>query len=318
MKRFENQLIIITGGAGCIGSCVCKYLNENSNSNVVIVDDLKQSEKWKNLVGKQFFDFIPKHELFDWMEGKQSEIDAIIHLGASSDSLAKDAGYYLDNNYKFSQKLVDYALKNDHRFIYASSFATYGKGEMGFVDDEANLEKLKPLNLYAFSKHLFDLWLKRERMLDQVVGLKFFNVFGPNEYYKGPKASMIYQMYEQVKKEGSVKLFKEGGQKRDFIYAKDVAAIICGFLTTKHVGIYNVGSGQEHSWNEIVEILSKAMETKIGIEYIDIPKELEKQYQDYTKADVTKLKGTGLLQVTPLEDAIQDYVHNYLDKELTW
>jgi len=325
MKRFENQLIVITGGSGMIGSSVIRYLNDNNNDNIVVVDDLKSSGKWKNLVGKRYFDFVCKQDLFEWLNGKESEIDAIIHLGAESDTLNRDGSYFIENNYHFSQKLVEFALKHDHRFIYASSFQTYGRGEEGFVDDEVNLEKLKPLNIYAYSKHMFDLWLKRERMIDQVAVLKFFNIFGPNEGYKRQKASMIRQAFDKLQSGEKVELFKsndkdvkDGEQQRDLIYSKDVATIVSSFLNNDLMGIYNVGSGIERSFNTQVAAVGKALGMDAKIDFIDLPVELEEQYQMFTKADVTKLKEANLLQLTDFDAAVEDYVQNHLLKNLTW
>src|SRR5262245_26806093 len=227
MKR---QHIIVTGGAGFIGSGVIRHLNDKGHFNIIVVDELAKTDKWKNLVGKQFVDFIPKHQLFDWLKGREDEIRAFIHLGACSSTVETDASYLLENNYRYTVRLAEYALKNRQRFIYASSAATYGDGEKGFSDAHETLEGYHPLNMYGYSKHLVDLWLKREGLLKEVVGLKYFNVFGPNEYHKGRMASAITHILPSARREGQIRLFKssdpkafgDGEQKRDFIYVKDV------------------------------------------------------------------------------------------------
>ncbi|MGA8165196.1 MAG: NAD-dependent epimerase/dehydratase family protein, partial [Waddliaceae bacterium] len=189
MKMYEDQLIVITGGAGFLGSSVVRHLNDRGVKNLVIVDHLGHSEKWKNLVGKSFVDIVPVDRFFRWLEGKESAIEAFIHLGACSSTVEKDAEFLLENNYRFSIRLAEYALENNHRFIYASSAATYGDGSRGFSDDHHALDALVPLNMYGYSKHLFDLWVKKMGVLDQVVGLKYFNAFGPNEAHKERMAS---------------------------------------------------------------------------------------------------------------------------------
>ena len=203
-----DKKIIITGASGMIGAGVTRYLNDKGWTNLLLVDDLKKSEKWKNLVGKQFVDIISKHALFSWLQGKEKEVDAIIHLGACSDTVEQDADYLLENNFRYTIRLAEWALKYHKRFIYASSAATYGDGAWGFEDDEAKLETLKPLNMYGFSKHLVDLWMKRQGVLDQVVGLKYFNVFGPNEYHKGRMASMLLKMMQKSSDGSVVQLFQ--------------------------------------------------------------------------------------------------------------
>lgn len=329
-KIFDDQIIIITGASGFIGSGVVRYLNDKNLSNLVLVDDLK-NEKWKNLVGKSFLDIIQKEDLFEFLEGRENEIEAIIHLGACSSTICTDENYLLENNYKFSQKLAEYALSNDQRFIYASSAATYGDGALGFLDDETLLEKLRPINMYAFSKQLFDLWAKKENLLDKMVGLKYFNVFGPNEYHKGPMASMILKMMRKVEKGGSLTLFKsndptnfkDGEQKRDFIYVKDAVKMTCSLIEEAFEdvsGIFNIGSGIATTWNDLAKALFKALKKPVKIKYIDMPKELNKQYQNFTKADMTKFNKLfkGDFKTTNIEDAIEDYVQNYLLEDKRW
>ena len=328
MTLYDDQLIVITGGSGLIGSNVIKELNQQGMSNIVVVDSLKESEKWKNLVGKQFLEILEKEQLFDWLQGRESQIEAFIHLGACSSTVERNASYLLDNNYRYSVKLAEYALKNDHRFIYASSAATYGDGLLGFSDDEASLQTLHPLNMYGYSKQLFDLWALNQGVMDKVTGLKYFNVFGPNEYHKGRMASAIFHLLPKVMSTGAVQLFKssepdkftDGGQMRDFIYSKDVAKITCAFLKNDATGIYNVGTGKAETWKQLAEAMFKAVHKPAKIEFVDMPADLIGKYQNYTCADVTKTKNALKNQfvTTPLEDAVADYIQNYLSKGAIW
>ncbi len=322
MKLYEDRLIIITGGAGFIGSNVVSHLNNRGLQNIVVIDELGKTEKWKNLLGKKIIDIIPKNECFSWLEDRESEIEAFIHLGACTDTTEIDASYLLENNYRFSVRLAQYALEHQHRFIYASSAATYGDGSSGFKDDEKKLNQLRPLNMYGMSKHLFDLWLKNQGVLDQVTGLKFFNVFGPNELHKGRMASVIAHMVPIAQKEGVIKLFKssqpdkyqDGDQCRDFIYVKDVATMVCAFLENDAMGIYNVGTGQPSTWNQVAHAIFNALNMQGRIEYIDMPSDLIGKYQNYTCADMQKTKKVFKkdFSTTSLEVAVKDYVQNYL------
>lgn len=328
MKLYSEQLIVVTGGAGFIGSGVIRYLNDQGMYNIVVVDDLGCSEKWKNLVGKRFTEIIPKQQFFQWLEGKETLIEAFIHLGACTSTVETNATYLLENNYRFSQRLVEYAIKNGQRFIYASSAATYGDGSQGFSDQHQSLESFFPLNMYGYSKHLFDLWLKNEGLLDQVVGLKYFNVFGPNEWHKGRMASAIYHILPTARKEGVVRLFqssepekyKDGEQKRDFVYVKDVVRMTCAFLENDAYGIYNIGSGLASTWNALSRAVFKAIGKPANIEYIPMPPDLIGKYQNYSKADMEKTE-TILkhnTQCIPLEDAVIDYIRNHILPGKTW
>ncbi|MDP1881047.1 MAG: ADP-glyceromanno-heptose 6-epimerase [Parachlamydiaceae bacterium] len=328
MQLYDDQLIVITGGAGFIGSCFVRYLNDLGINNILIVDEFRQNEKWKNLVGKKFFDIIPKQELFQWLEGKDSEVEAFIHLGACSDTMEKDEKYLYENNYKYSVRLAEYALEYDKRFIYASSAATYGNGLNGFSDDHEGLFLLKPLNMYGFSKQLFDQWAYSHGVLDRLTGLKFFNVFGPNENHKGRMISVPPKMVDQILNGHPVRLFKssdreqfaDGEQKRDFIYVKDVVSIIYQFLKNDVCGIFNVGSGIPSTWNQLAYAVFNALDKKPNIEYIDMPPELIKQYQNFSCADMTKTKkalGKGIKQ-TSLDESILDYVRNYILLDEKW
>ena len=328
MNIYDDKLIIVTGGSGFIGSSVVKDLNDRGFDNIVVVDELKTSEKWKNLVGKRFTDIIEKKDFFDYLVDKESLIGAFIHLGACSSTVERDASYLLENNYRFSVKLAEYALSNNHRFIYASSAATYGDGSLGFNDNEEALNQLMPLNMYGYSKHLFDLWLKNQGVLKKIVGLKYFNVFGPNEWHKGRMSSAIVRMLPQAQKEGVVKLFKSsdltqyehGGQKRDFIYVKDAAKMTTSFLFNDFGGIYNIGTGIASTWNEMAKATFKALDKACNIEYIDMPEDLIGKYQNYTCADMKKTKAAlgENANCKSLEDAVIDYVRNHLLLDKTW
>jgi len=329
MATSEEPLIVITGGAGFIGSGVVSHLNSMGKENIVVVDDLGRGGKWQNLVGKRFVDIISRHALFSWLEGKQEQLGAIIHLGACSSTVEANADYLLDNNYRFSIRLADYALRYSLRFIYASSAATYGDGSLGFSDDHALIGQLKPLNMYGYSKQLFDLWVQSQGLLDQFVGIKYFNVFGPNEAHKGRMASAVHHFFPMVQKEGVVRLFQSefpadfphGGQMRDFIYVKDAVAITCAFLGNKIGGIFNVGSGTASTWNQLVYALFAALGMPAHIEYIPMPADLVGKYQNYTCAPMGKLQqalNAAYISARPLDATIADYVHNYLMLDRRW
>ncbi len=314
-------MILVTGGAGFIGSCFIKKLNNNGINDIIIIDNLRNEDKWKNLVGKKFNDLFIKDNinLTDLFDNGYYNIETIFHFGACTDTTEKNADYLLENNFKFSKILAEYALKHNIRFIYASSAATYGSGENGYSD--YRFEDLKPLNMYGFSKHLFDLWIIDNRLDKKFVGLKFFNVFGPNEYHKGEMSSMAYKAYNQIIQTGKVKLFKsnnpqysDGEQKRDFIYVIDVINIIWEIYQNKRItGIYNLGSGIPHCWNELISYVFEAMNLKPNIEYIDMPDELQNQYQYFTEAKMDKLKEAGCsLNFHSLKDCVKDYIQNYL------
>lgn len=326
-------MIIVTGASGMIGSGVVRHLNDLGHTNLLLVDDLKSGEKWKNLLGKQFYDLISKYALFDRLQGKEGEVDSIIHLGACSDTVESNADYLIENNFRYTIRLAEWALKHNKRFIYASSAATYGNGSLGFKDDESALETLRPLNMYGFSKHLVDLWMKREGVLQNVVGLKYFNVFGPNEYHKGRMASMVMKMMQKNSDGSTVHLFKsndaafsDGGQMRDFIYVKDAVKMTCAFLESKYRnvnGIYNIGQGKPTTWNFLAEAFFKALEKRTNIAYIDMPADLAKQYQNYTCACMDKFhkifsSDSKYFEMTPVETAVSEYVQEYLVRSARW
>lgn len=328
MRIFDDQLIVITGGCGFIGSCLIRHLNDLGIFNIVVVDELGKDERWKNLTGKRFYEIVDKREIFTWLQGREKEIEAFIHLGAISDTQETDASLLLENNYRFSIKLAEYALTNGHRFLYASSAATYGDGSEGFSDDEALLHSLKPLNMYGFSKHLFDLWLLENKLLDQVTGLKFFNIYGPNEWHKGFMSSVVFQWTPKVLKEGEIRLFESsdperfaaGQQQRDFLYVKDTVKWIRSLMISDAKGIINVGTGIPTTWNELARAIFKALKLKANIKYVPMPESLIGKYQNYTCADTKKLKEAlkGDMQITPLEEAVDDYINNYILQKKIW
>ncbi len=324
----KNSLIVVTGAAGMIGSGVVRCLNDRGYQNLLLVDDLKQTDKWKNLVGKQFLDLISRHKILDHLKGMQGEVEAVVHLGACSDTVETDADYLLENNYRFSIRLAQWALEHNKRFIYASSAATYGDGTLGFSDDEDAIEELRPLNMYAFSKQLVDLWMKRQGALKSAVGLKYFNVFGPNEYHKGHMASMVLKMMAKAQNEGVIHLYKsnhanfgDGGQMRDFIYVKDAVRMTCDLLepAAKNVaGLYNIGRGSPTSWNSLAGALFTSIGKPPSIEYIPMPPELSRQYQNYTCADMDKFHKIFSPAETSIELAVQEYAQDYLMKDARW
>lgn len=321
-----DKWIVVTGACGFIGSGVVKHLNEQGMTHLILVDDPGTDERWKNLVGKEFEDLILPQDLFPWLQGKEKKIHGFIHLGACSSTLEKDATFLLENNYRYTKTLAEYALEQKLRFIYASSAATYGDGEKGFSDDHSLLERFHPLNMYGYSKHLFDLWAKRKGVLDRIVGLKYFNVFGPNEYHKGPMTSPVLKFFEQVQKEGSIRLFQssdkrfgDGEQCRDFIYVKDAVRMTCDFLHNTEGGIFNIGRGVPGTWNQVAKGVMEALNLPVSIDYVPMPEDLAKQYQNYTCAEMDKLKKTTILSKTrSLEESIREYVQDYLVPHRWW
>lgn len=319
-------MIIVTGGAGFIGSAIVWRLNQLGSDNIIIVDELGIDEKWKNLVGLKFEDFINKHSFLDHIRNEKIlyKVDAIIHLGANSSTTERDADHLLTNNYGYTETLARFCLKNNIRFIYASSAATYGDGERGFEDDENKIDTLRPLNMYGYSKQLFDLWAKRHGAFSKIVGLKYFNVYGPNEYHKGDMRSVVHKAFEQVRDTGKVRLYKsrkpeykDGEQMRDFIYIKDAVDMTLFFLDKKDKnGLFNIGAGKARTWNDLVKALFIAMNKPVNIEYIDLPDKLADKYQYFTEANLNKIRSVGYTApVISLEDGVTDYVKNYLLKE---
>jgi len=316
-------MIIVTGGAGFIGSSIVWRLNQLGDNKIIIVDELGVDDKWKNLVPLKFEDFIHKDDFISMIVEKDISFDisAIIHMGANSSTTEKDADHLFLNNYLYTKELATFCLEKNIRFVYASSAATYGDGSLEFDDDVSKLEILRPLNMYGYSKQLFDLWAKRNNAFDKIVGLKYFNVYGPNEYHKGDMRSVVHKAFEQIRDTGKVRLFKslnskykDGEQLRDFIYVKDAVDITLFFLDKPEInGLYNLGTGKSRTWNDLVTAIFKALNKPVNIEYIDLPEHLKNKYQYFTEANMNKIKKAGYNNsIMNLENGVADYVKNYL------
>jgi len=318
-------MIILTGGAGFIGSVLLGYLNDKGLKDIWVVDSLGIEHKWKNLRGKIFHSYSHKNDFLAELHSKSApKIDAIFHLGACSSTTEPNAEYLMQNNFNFSKSLFNYATENQIPFIYASSAATYGDGELSFDDTPELVEKLLPLNMYGYSKHLFDNYVMNSKANSQVVGYKFFNVYGPNEAHKGSMRSVIYNSYYQILDKGFVKLFKsekpeykDGEQVRDFIFVKDIARVLYDTLKIPSMsGIFNLGTGNARTWNDLVGSVFTAMQRETKIEYIPLPENLKDKYQYFTEAKMERLRETGIsCEFTSLEDGVRDYVVNYLSKD---
>jgi len=318
-----TEKIVITGGAGFIGSALAAWLNGQGEEDILIVDSLGGGEKWKNLAGVKFSDYQEKDDFLERVRSRDlpPSLETIFHFGACSSTTEADLHYLVKNNFEYSKILAASALEAGVRFIYASSAATYGDGSRGYGDRETDLGGLLPLNKYGFSKHLFDLYARRRGWLEKIVGLKFFNVFGPNEYHKGSMRSMVCKGYEQIRKRGRLQLFQsyrdgwqDGEQDRDFIYIKDALEMV-GFVHRRKdlSGIFNIGSGRARTWNELAAALFAALEEKKQITYISMPEEIRDTYQYHTEAEMEKLRRAGYDRpITSLEEAVKDYVLNYL------
>ncbi|BAH40242.1 MAG TPA: ADP-glyceromanno-heptose 6-epimerase [Gemmatimonas aurantiaca] len=317
--------VLVTGGAGFIGSALVWALNQQGVDRIVIADRLGQDEKWRNLVPLRFEDYLEADDLFPRLEsGALGDFDLILHLGACSATTELDATYLARNNFEFTKQLAHRALARGSRFVYASSAATYGDGAHGMDDidnSSAALSRLRPLNAYGYSKHLFDQYAAQAGLLHRIVGLKYFNVYGPNEAHKGDMRSLVHKAFGQIRDTGRVRLFrshrvdyKDGEQQRDFLYVKDAVAMTLHLAMSPAAGgLYNIGSGQAHSWLELTGALFAALGREPEIEFIDIPESIRAKYQYHTKAEIAKLRAAGYAAlVTPLADAVRDYVQGYL------
>lgn len=320
-------MIVVTGGAGFIGSVFVWKLNEAGIRDILLVDQkAKNSPKWKNVEKRRFSDYLESDEFLTQLESGDfaGKISDIIHMGACSSTTEMNREYLRENNSFYSERLAAWCLENNAYFQYASSAATYGDGAFGFSDDDKQSYRLEPLNPYGESKLDFDLWLINNKLQNEVTGFRFFNVYGPNEYHKEHMRSVVHKGFEQVQKDGKLKLFKsykpeyaDGGQKRDFIYVKDVVNTMFWFLQNPgKKGIFNLGRGETETWNDLARALFKACDKKEVIEYIEMPENLREQYQYFTEADLTKLKETGApLHFRNLEAGVADYVGSHLSKK---
>jgi ADP-L-glycero-D-manno-heptose 6-epimerase len=320
-------MLLVTGGAGFIGSNVVAALNDAGRVDVAVCDTLGDDGKWRNLAKRQLADLVPPGELLDWLTGKS--LDAVIHLGAISETTATDADLVVETNFRFSLKLLDWCTANATPFIYASSAATYGDGARGFADEAsvAALKTLRPMNLYGWSKHLFDMAVagrveRGEKLPPQWAGLKFFNVFGPNEYHKGAMMSVLARRFDDIRTGRVVQLFKshregitDGDQRRDFIYVDDAVRVVMWLLATPNVcGLFNVGTGKARSFKDLILSAYSALGAKPNIQYIDMPEAIRGSYQYFTEAEVDRLCGAGYNGgFTSLEDAVGLYVKGFLD-----
>jgi ADP-L-glycero-D-manno-heptose 6-epimerase len=318
----KEPLIIITGAAGFIGSALAWRLNQSGRGNLLLVDALDSTSKWKNLVPLSFKDYMDKADFLEAVTGGAldgRDIQAVLHMGACSSTTEFDAGYLAKNNFGYSKTLAEWCLDRPKpiRFIYASSAATYGDGGQGYRDDHSLLPALRPLNPYGYSKHMFDLWNHKHGHLDSVVGLKFFNVFGPNEYHKDDMRSMVVKAFLQIKETGKVRLFKshrpdyrDGRQLRDFLYVKDAVDMALFFLDpSRPGGIYNVGTGETRSWMDLASALFGAMGRETKVEFIPMPESIRDKYQYRTRAELAKIRAAGYsAPIRTLEEAIADFV----------
>ena len=314
---------IVTGASGLIGSAAVWALNKAGEHDILAVDHLGTSEKWKNLRALRFTDYMERDTFMEYLlQGDILDgVQGIIHMGACSSTTETDATYLVHNNFEYTKTLAELAAAKGIRFIYASSAATYGDGEQGYKDDESQIEKLRPLNMYGYSKQMFDLWAKKNGLLKEITGVKFTNVYGPNELHKGGMRSMVCRSFEQIRDNGCVNLFKsyhpdyaDGEQKRDFLYVKDAVDMVLFLLERKNLtGLYNIGSGKAETWKQLVAAAFAAMDREVRINYIEMPEHLKGKYQYYTCADMTKMRAAGYTkEPTSLEDAIKDDIQVYL------
>lgn len=325
-------MIVITGGAGMIGSMIAWHLNTKlGRDDLVITDSISHEDQWQNLVHRDYYLYLDKEQLFDWLY-ENDDVTAIIHMGAISATTERDFNNLVEANIQYSQYLWDWCTENEVPFFYASSAATYGGGEKGY--DDASIKNLRPLNGYGYSKHFFDQWVMRQHE-DKApcppswAGFKFFNVYGPNEYHKERMASVAFHTFNQFKETGTMKLFKgtkpgveDGMQLRDFVYVKDAAAVVAYFLTESQTkkpapnGIYNIGTGEARSFKDLATSVMTSMDKKPNITYIDMPEDLQGKYQYFTQAEMQKLRDAGYKPpFTSLEDGVKDYVQHYLMQE---
>ena len=334
-----NSTIIVTGAAGFIGSCMVSYLNQQGFENLILVDEFDEDDKELNLLHKKYFARVERENFFEWIDKEKIKVDFVFHLGARTDTTEFDYSIHQHLNVAYSQKMWNFCTVNKIPLVYASSAATYGAGEYGYVDNHYVIETLKPLNPYGISKNEFDKWAVHHAENENFcppfwTGLKFFNVYGPNEYHKARMASVIFHSFNQIKQNGKVKLFKshkegfkDGEQLRDFIYVKDVISVcywlmqetnkISTSLMKVSNGIYNLGTGKARSFNDLVKATFTGLDMEPVIEFIDMPEDIRDKYQYFTEASMTKLHHAGYNHpFYSLEEGVGDYVRHYLSKNL--
>ncbi|MEM8954523.1 MAG: ADP-glyceromanno-heptose 6-epimerase [Verrucomicrobiota bacterium] len=324
----SNARILVTGGAGFIGSALVWALNRRGYEDILVTDHLGSDEKWRNLVPLRYADYVDAEDLRwqieDGGEGPGS-FDYVYHLGACSATTEKDAAYLMRNNYGYTRMMAHWALETGARFVYASSAATYGDGCEGMNDGEADIGRLRPLNMYGYSKHLFDLHARREGFLESIIGLKYFNVFGPNENHKRDMRSVVNKAFAQIRETGRVELFKsyrddyeDGMQMRDFLYVKDAVEMTIHLAETRSAGgLYNIGSGVANTWVDLAEAIFSALGEASRIDFVEMPELLREKYQYYTKASIEELRKTGFdREIFSLKSAVRDYVQGYLVEDL--
>ncbi|KAB2648477.1 MAG: ADP-glyceromanno-heptose 6-epimerase [Verrucomicrobia bacterium] len=320
--------ILVTGGAGFIGSALIWALNERGHKDIIVTDFLGSDEKWRNLTPLKFSDYVEAGTFRSTLAGNPKaygKFSAVFHLGACSATTERNASYLVDNNFAVTKELASWSLAQGSRFIYASSAATYGDGNQGMDDKNPNIESFRPLNMYGYSKQMFDVYAKHHGWLDQIVGLKYFNIFGPNEDHKADMRSVVHKAFQQIKTTSCAQLFKsyhpdykDGEQKRDFLYVKDAIAMTLHFAEKGlgKSGLYNIGSGEANTWLSLTNAIFAALDMKPQINFIDMPEILKEKYQYFTQADTSKLKSSGYTHsATPLVDSVKDYVQNYLAKD---
>lgn len=327
MSLSPDARILVTGGAGFIGSALVWELNRRGCENIVVCDRLTQDEKWRNLVALKFADYLDGGDLERLVRTTPDALgafDHVLHLGACSATTERDADYLMRNNYELTRVLCEWTLARGGRFVYASSAATYGDGAHGMDDRLDDLHRLRPLNMYGYSKHLFDLHARRTGLLDRVAGLKYFNVYGPNEDHKADMRSVVHKAHRQILETGRVQLFRshrpdyqDGCQQRDFLYVKDAVKMTLHLAASPSAnGLFNLGSGRAHTWVELARAIFLAMGREPVIDFIDMPEALREKYQYYTCADIGRLRESGYSEpLFTLEEAVRDYVQGYLAQD---